>query len=199
GVLHAWEIDGDGVGRHPVSGAVLTPSADGATVDLRLPIGPAELVITLTLGSDVATGAAPVVTDADAEAAMRTLLRTAAGVGRGGAGGTEIAELPEVSGGVATSRFAFEPTLVSAHTGVTAGSLPTDVIASAGVPDALVGAAWPAVFAASAPPADPAGPAPWSRACSTWCTWTTASACTPRCRRRPRTSSSSPGPAMCAT
>src|SRR5699024_10930602 len=114
-----------------------------------------------------------VVTDADAEAAMRTLLRTAAGVGRGGAGGTEIAELPEVSGGVATSRFAFEPTLVSDHTGVTAGSLPTDVIASAGVPDALVGAAW--------------------------CTWTTASACTPRCRRRPRTSSSSPGPAMCAT
>lgn len=148
GVLHAWEIDADGVGRHPVSGAVLTPSADGATVDLRLPIGPAELVITLTLGSDVATGAAPVVTDADAEAAMRTLLRTAAGVGRGGAGGTEIAELPEVSGGVATSRFAFEPTLVSDHTGVTAGSLPTDVIASAGVPDALVGAAWPAVFAA---------------------------------------------------
>ncbi|HHX85858.1 MAG TPA: DUF1729 domain-containing protein, partial [Actinomycetales bacterium] len=77
GVLHAWEIDSDGVGRHPVSGAVLTPSDDGATVDLVVPIGRAEMTITLTLGPAVATGAAPVVTDAHAEAAMRTLLRTA--------------------------------------------------------------------------------------------------------------------------
>src|SRR5699024_5565308 len=37
GVLHAWEIDAEGVGRHPVSGAVLTPAADGPTVALTLP------------------------------------------------------------------------------------------------------------------------------------------------------------------
>lgn len=147
GVLHAWDIDADGVGHHPVSGAVLTPSADGETVDLTVPIGPTEMTITLTLGDSVATGAAPVVTDEAAESAMRTLLSTAAGVGRGGAGGTVIESLPEVSDGVATARFTFERTLASDHTGVTAGSLPTSVIASDGVPDALVGAAWPAVFA----------------------------------------------------
>ncbi|GAA1052362.1 fatty acid synthase subunit beta domain-containing protein [Dietzia natronolimnaea] len=147
GVLHAWEIDSNGIGHHPVSGAVLTPAADGRTVDLTLPIGPTEMTITITLGDSVATGAAPVVTDAAAEAAMRTLLSTAAGVGRGGAGGTAIEALPEVADGVATARFTFEPTLASDHTGVTAGSLPTPLITSDGVPDALVGAAWPAVFA----------------------------------------------------
>ncbi|MFI8694217.1 fatty acid synthase subunit beta domain-containing protein [Dietzia maris] len=147
GVLHAWEIDADGVGRHPVSGAVLTPAADGRTVDLTLPVGPTEMTITITLGDAVATGAAPVVTDAAAEAAMRTLLATAAGVGRGGAGGAAIDALPEVDGNTATARFTFEPTLAIDHTGVTAGSLPTSVVPSAGVPDALVGAAWPAVFA----------------------------------------------------
>lgn len=147
GVLHAWEIDADGIGHHPVSGATLAPAADGETVDLAVPIGHAQMTITLTLGESVAAGAAPVVTDADAEAAMRTLLRTAAGVGRGGAGGSVIDSLPEVTDGVATARFTFEPTLATDHTGVTAGSLPTDLIASAGVPDALVGAAWPAVFA----------------------------------------------------
>ncbi|MDV8000794.1 polyketide synthase [Rhodococcus sp. IEGM 1408] len=147
GVLHAWEIDSEGVGRHPVSGAVLTPAADGRTVDLTLPIGPTRMTITLTRGDAVATGAAPVVTDEAAESAMRTLLSTAAGVGRGGAGGSVIETLPEVSGGAATARFTFEPTLATDHTGVTAGSLPTSLIASAAVPDALVGAAWPAVFA----------------------------------------------------
>ena len=147
GVLHAWEIDAEGVGRHPVSGAVLTPAADGHTVDLTLPIGAAEMTIEITVDASVATGAAPVVTDEAAEAAMRTLLATAAGVGRGGAGGTPIPELPEVTDGVATARFTFDPTLASDHTGVTAGSLPTALAPSAGVPDALVGAAWPAVFA----------------------------------------------------
>ncbi|HMT48705.1 MAG TPA: DUF1729 domain-containing protein [Dietzia sp.] len=147
GVLHAWEIDAEGVGRHPVTGAVLTPAADGRTVDLTLPIGPSEMTITIALGQSVATGAAPVVTDEAAESAMRTLLATAAGVGRSGAGGAVIDSLPEVDGGVATARFTFDPTLASDHTGVTAGSLPTSLIASDGVPDALVGAAWPAVFA----------------------------------------------------
>nr|WP_238529328.1 type I polyketide synthase [Dietzia alimentaria] len=147
GVLHAWEIDADGVGRHPVSGGVLTPAADGSSVDLTLPIGPSEMTITITLGDSVATGAAPVVTDEAAEAAMRTLLATAAGVGRGGAGGSEIAELPEVRDGVATARFRFEQTLATDHTGVTAGSLPASLVPSVGVPDSLVGAAWPAVFA----------------------------------------------------
>ncbi|TCW26751.1 type I polyketide synthase [Dietzia cinnamea] len=147
GVLQAWEIDADGIGRHPVSGAVLTPDTDGQTVDLTLPIGPAEMTITLTVGDAVATGAAPVVTDDAAESAMRTLLATAAGVGRGGAGGTRIDALPEVTDGVATARFTFEPTLATDHTGVTAGSLPTSLVPSVGVPDALVGAAWPTVFA----------------------------------------------------
>ena len=53
----------------------------------------------------------------------------------------------EVTDGVATARFTFEPTLATDHTGVTAGSLPTSLMPSAGVPDALVGAAWPTVFA----------------------------------------------------
>ena len=147
GVLHAWEIDADGIGRHPVSGAALTPAPDGRTVDLTIPVGAAEMTIEITVDASVATGAAPVVTDAAAESAMRTLLATAAGVGRGGAGGREIVELPEVTGGTATARFSYEPTLASDHTGVTAGSLPTTLVPSAGVPDALVGAAWPAVFA----------------------------------------------------
>ena len=42
-----------------------------------------------------------------------------------------IETLPEVTDGIATARFRYEPTLASDHTGVTAGSLPTSLIASA--------------------------------------------------------------------
>ena len=93
GVPHAWETDDDGVARHPVSGATLTPVADGGGVELVVPIGRAEMTIAMDLGAGVATGAVPVVTDEAAESAMRTLLRTAAGVGRGGAGGTALEAL----------------------------------------------------------------------------------------------------------
>src|SRR5690625_1147909 len=104
------------------------------------------MTIAITLGAAVATGAAPVISDEAAENAMRTLLATAAGVGRGGAGGAAIDALPEVVDGAAAVRFRYEPSLASDHTGVTAGRLPAELAPSAGAPDALVGAAWPAVF-----------------------------------------------------
>ena len=103
---------------------------------------PFALVLTI-IGAAAMAGIPPLLGFVSKEKVLTAMLE----YGEGGAGGAAIDSLPEVVGGVARARFAFDPTLATDHVGVTAGSLPTGLAPSAGVPDALVGAAWPAVFA----------------------------------------------------
>ena len=93
--------------------------------------------IKISVPESTHTGGAPIVTEEDADASMSALLAVAAGQ-----------ELPEVSSGAARINLAWTPDLVADHAGVTAAGMP-DTLSSVGnsVPDVLVGACWPAVFA----------------------------------------------------
>ena len=125
-----WVIVAPERAEHPETGAVLTGS--GHVAELSVPLDRAGRVLTVRLDvtDAVATGGAPVVSTATAAAAMLDLLTAAAG-----------GSLPTVADGTASLEVTWSDDLVADHAGVTAG-------ASAGfVPDALVGAAWPAVFA----------------------------------------------------
>lgn len=116
--------------EHPGTGASLL--ADGDHVArLVAPLGgDRDLTIEIEAGPAVATGAAPVVRTEAAASAMSALLATAAG-------GT----LPPVVDGVATTEVPWDPALVADHGAVTAAT------GARTVPDAVVGLAWPAVFA----------------------------------------------------
>jgi fatty acid synthase len=125
-----WVIVAPERAEHPETGAVLT-GADGSA-ELSVPLDRAGRVLTLTLdvADAVATGAAPVVSTSTAAAAMLDLLTAAAG-----------GSLPAVAGGVAALTVPWSGDLLADHAGVTSGTT-ADL-----VPDALVGLAWPAVFA----------------------------------------------------
>ncbi len=119
--------------------ATLEAEGDHAAV-LRVPLSRGELKLRIDL-SGVADGKLPVIsTDAATEAMGELLALTA--------GGT----LPEVIDGTATARATWSPDLVADHIGVTSPDRTRrgDAIADPeehAVPDALVGLAWPAVFA----------------------------------------------------
>ena len=152
GDRHEWTVDNQGA-VHGATGATLAPAdgpdADHAYVELTVPLSPAnEVRIRITVPSSVYNGGAPVVTEADADAAMSALLGVAAGQA-----------LPEVkaadsSGGidhraqVAHVNLAWTPDMIADHAGVTGSGLPAG-LSTIGrqVPDVLVGACWPAVFA----------------------------------------------------
>lgn len=151
GDLQAWEIDAkEHTAVHAPSGArmsITSRSGQDATVELVVPISRSHLVISIDVDGSTSMGAAPVVSQASAAHAMHSLVNTAAGVGRGTAGGTELADLPAVKDGTATIAFTWQERILADHVGVTGSHLPSRLIASPAVPDALVGAAWPAVFA----------------------------------------------------
>ncbi|HLS76143.1 MAG TPA: fatty acid synthase subunit beta domain-containing protein [Nocardia sp.] len=141
GDLADWTVDGKGA-VHPRTGATLAettgPDAENAYVELTVPLLGREVVrIRITAPVSIYNGGAPVVTEADAEAAMSALLAVAAGQ-----------SLPEVKGGVAHVNLAWTPDLIADHAGVTGSGLP-GTLSTLGrtVPDVLVGACWPAVFA----------------------------------------------------
>ncbi len=141
GELSEWTVDGKGA-VHPPSGATLTettgPVAEHAYVELTVPLLGSNVVrIRITVPTAVYNGGAPVVTEADATAAMSALLAVAAGQ-----------DLPEVKGKVAHLNIAWTPDLIADHAGVTGSGLPS-ALSTLGrtVPDVLVGACWPAVFA----------------------------------------------------
>ena len=119
--------------EHPETGAVLVP--DGRTAVLSVPLARDGEVLSLRLdiGDQAATGAVPVITTDAAATAMRSLTAAAA------AGIT-----PAIENHRATIDAVWDPDLVPDHAGV------VGVDGSAGVPDVLVGLAWPAVFAAVA-------------------------------------------------
>ena len=127
GVTHSFELDG---------------STDAAT--LRVPLTHGDLGLAVDL-SGIPEGRLPVISESAASAAMGELLALTAG-----------GHLPEVTdgpeGGRARTTVQWTPELVADHVGVTnpartrKGDGVTDPTAEA-VPDALVGLAWPAVFA----------------------------------------------------
>src|SRR5699024_7896916 len=139
-----WRATGRGA-EHPATGAELLTVGDGGAtgsdgaLELVVPIvGDQSVRIRITVPSSTGDGAAPVVSAADAEAAMSGLLFVAAGQ-----------ELPETKDGIARINLAWTPDMIADHGGVTAAGLPDEFApGGSGVPDVLVGACWPAVFAA---------------------------------------------------
>ena len=125
-----WVIVAPERAEHPETGAVLTGSGDVA--ELSVPLDRAGRVLTLRLEvtDAVASGGVPVVSTSTAAAAMLDLLTAAAG-----------GSLPTVADGTASLAVTWSEDLVADHAGVTGGE------SADFVPDALVGAAWPAVFA----------------------------------------------------
>ncbi|WP_039796488.1 type I polyketide synthase [Nocardia araoensis] len=141
GDLSEWVVDGKGA-VHPPSGATLVettgPEPEHAYLELTVPLLAGNAVrIRITVPTSVYNGGAPVVTEDDADEAMAALLAVAAGQA-----------LPEVKGKVAHVNLAWTPDLIADHAGVTGSGLPA-ALSTLGrtVPDVLVGACWPAVFA----------------------------------------------------
>ncbi|MFC9897607.1 fatty acid synthase subunit beta domain-containing protein [Nocardia sp. NPDC127579] len=141
GDLDEWTVDGKGA-VHPRTGATLVetegPEADHSYVELTVPLlGRDAVTIRITVPASTFNGGAPVITEADADTAMSALLAVAAGQ-----------SLPEVKGGVAHVNIAWTPDLIADHAGVTGSGMPA-TLSTLGrtVPDVLVGACWPAVFA----------------------------------------------------
>lgn len=124
--------------------AALEAGATDTEAVLRVPLTHGELALVVDL-SHVAAGGLPVITEDAVAAAMTELLTVTAG-------GT----LPEVADGRATVAATWSTDLVADHVGVTdparrrRGDSEPDPQAAA-VPDALVGLAWPAVFACIGP------------------------------------------------
>ncbi|AHD19230.1 3-oxoacyl-ACP synthase [Rhodococcus pyridinivorans SB3094] len=138
GDLDEWTVESETAASHAPTGATLT-ILDDEHVGLRVPLVRDKAVeIRLTVPASVVSGGAPVVTEADADASMSALLGVAAGQ-----------ELPEVRKGAARITLGWLPEKIADHAGVTGSGLPANLTPSGnGVPDVLVGACWPAVFAA---------------------------------------------------
>ncbi len=130
-----WVIVDADRAEHPETGAMLVSAGDH-TAELSIPLtrDGETLSVRLDVGDQVATGGAPVVTTENAATAMLALTATAA------AGIT-----PTVENGHATLDVVWNSDLAADHAGVVGVDGSSD--ATAGVPDVLVGLAWPAVFA----------------------------------------------------
>ncbi len=120
--------------------AELVANSDGESAVLRVPLTRGSLELHVDL-SGVAAGLLPVISASSAAEAMGALLTLTAG-------GT----LPEVVDGTAVTTTTWTTDLVADHIGVTSPTRTRrgDAVAdpqNQAVPDALVGLAWPAVFA----------------------------------------------------
>ncbi|WP_067473588.1 type I polyketide synthase [Nocardia amamiensis] len=146
GPIAEWTIAGN-TAIHPPTGSALR-ALDTDLVELVVPLRGAEsLRIRITAPPDAVDGGAPIITSADAETAMTALVGVAAG-----------AQLPEIVEGSAELIFSYSPDLAADHTGVTSSGLPETLEPiRRGVPDVLVGACWPAVFAVLAATRTPGG------------------------------------------
>ncbi|KAA0022850.1 type I polyketide synthase [Antrihabitans cavernicola] len=121
---------------HPKTGATLT-ELDATHVELSVPLARSAVRIRITVPASTRDGGAPVVTEEDADLSMAALLSVAAGQ-----------DLPTVKGNTARINLAWSPDMVADHAGVTGSAMPEN-LSSVGntVPDVVVGACWPAVFA----------------------------------------------------
>lgn len=143
-----WLVHGDSEGpesrraTHSSTGAQL--QVEGEQVVLSVPVSGTWVDIPFTLPPNTVDGGTPVVSTEDASTAMRAVLAVAAGVGV--YEGPEF--LPPVTDGTATVTVDWDPERVADHTGVTATFGEPLAPSLTTVPDALVGACWPAIFAA---------------------------------------------------
>ncbi|APT85305.1 type I polyketide synthase [Corynebacterium aquilae] len=150
GDLDAWTITeetADGLAQRathaPTGAALVREDAEHAVLSVPLAGSTAagtttELTIRFTVAAAAAGGTVPVVTTADAEAAMGELTRVAAG-----------GQLPEVDAdGQAQWRATITASDIADYQSVTTGFLPTGINATKVAADVLVGKAWPAIFAA---------------------------------------------------
>ncbi len=141
-----WQVHGDISGAeepratHSSTGARLRVIADDQVV-LSVPMSGTWIEIRFTLPANTVDGGTPVVRTKDATAAMRSVLAIAAG-----ADGPDA--LARVHAGTAAVTVRWDPERVADHTGVTATFGEPLAPGLTTVPDALVGACWPAVFAA---------------------------------------------------
>lgn len=142
GDRESWEVCSEDRAEHAATGAVLEHYGEDR-FDLVVPISGSSVRILLRVDRSIADGGSPRVERADAAGAMREILTVAAG-GR----------LAEVVDGVAITRVDWSADGVSDHAVVTANTLPAQLHAVTpsqpfgfAVPDTLVGACWPSVFA----------------------------------------------------
>jgi fatty acid synthase len=132
--LGDWHRQDDGAF---VCAAGATLSIIGAeTVLMTVPLGEGRLSVPITVPPSATDGGVPVVTAEVATESMHVLLEIAAG-----------GSLPQVHHGVARATAAWMPSMASGHTAVTAAGLADDRHPSGPVPDVLMGACWPSVFA----------------------------------------------------
>ncbi|MDO5372137.1 MAG: DUF1729 domain-containing protein [Corynebacterium glutamicum] len=106
--------------------------------------------IPVELGDAVATGGSPVVSREKLPESVFALLAGVAGVGSVSAAGDEIKALPEAVQdgtpfGTVRDSFTLPASLLTAHTAVTGAALEAHNV---GTPDVLMGACWPAIYAA---------------------------------------------------
>ncbi|MDN6565915.1 MAG: DUF1729 domain-containing protein, partial [Actinomyces sp.] len=113
-----------------------------------------QLVFPLTLPSSASTGAVPVIDESRLPEHMYALLAGTAGVGSTSVCGDAITALPTMVDsqdsefGEAHYTFTLADHLGTDHAAVTADALPADLAPTDWVPDALLGPAWPAIYAA---------------------------------------------------
>ena len=134
GARASWLLDDDSASAsQPATGAILAADGDDVAV-LTVPLEGSGGDHELTLRFDVSgpAGTVPVISVDDAAASMRALTAIAAG-------GT----LPEINDGVAEWESVWTTAAAADHGAVTGSNSRT-------APDALVGHAWPAIFAAVA-------------------------------------------------
>ncbi|NEG54972.1 type I polyketide synthase [Bifidobacterium platyrrhinorum] len=114
-----------------------------------------DIVIPLTVPAD-ATGGMPIVNRERLIPDVYAMLAATAGIGNTAITGDKLTAMPEIDGtrdadhpfGIATARYTFSANLGYDHEAATGGALPGTLRASRIAPDALVGPAWPAIYAA---------------------------------------------------
>ena len=170
-------VDGD-LAEHAPSGALLRRAVGQDRFDLVVPIAATTTTIPMTLTPAILDGGAPLVGIDGAGEAMTGIVTVAAG---GDLATTSLSPSGELTARVS---IAWDPDLAADHRGVTTASLPTGLAPEPGiiVPDALVGATWPSVFALIGAARTDEG-RPVVGVCWTWCTSTMRSRSTRRSRR----------------
>lgn len=128
----AWDEDATGADKHAVR----------------------RLVLPLLLPDSTSRGGVPVIDEERLPEQMRALLTATAGVGSTTVSGDVLSALPTMEPtelsmfGQARHVFTLAPDLGPMHAGVTASALTSDLVPDSWVPDALLGPAWPAIYAA---------------------------------------------------
>ncbi|MCZ4560876.1 DUF1729 domain-containing protein [Rhodococcus sp. IEGM 1401] len=137
GPAREWVMESPRTAVHTRSGSMLVGEMD-SVVTLSVPVSTGrDVEIGITVAPSTADGAVPQVDPIAATDAMLSLLDIAAGV-----------SLPAVRDGVARSTVAWVPAMVQDHAAVTADGLPAELYQNGStVPDVIVGACWPAVYA----------------------------------------------------